>query len=461
MEDERHHVATTTAPAMTFAQLMELNMATATTIASITATMGSMKEATTANSMSIDHIVMKMKKATMANATSIARLVTESATFITSLADQTAAVEAQSFRDTIVVRANNEFVVRPAALPNHIEAAIWQVQATRDLLSAPLDALLANIEREDIEEWARMTPLVVASSTPSASAGNLRKAPATPHNVASTQLLAVDYNIRPAREPPLVGASSLPSTVGDNLPKTDDPSRPPKPTPMSYVVTVLSQMGGDSQLVSIVLSTMGGDCQPSPPSYVGTVFLTVGGDCSPVSLVPLAASAPQLVAIGIQTTEAHNSQPPCRRTGCCHQPRAPDHHNEAPPSSLLPLLGGAIMTMMSSSPELKTSYVLPSHIPVKGNSTTSLSRGGDSHCFSVHLTSIFNQAGFDVLPFFIFVEHDMANVPPIYAFRLFVVVVVSTALVPPIQLIVLMGFLGYLIVVFFFSYAFCSSFCTL
>ena len=97
------------------------------------------------------------------------------------------------------------------------------------------------------------------------------------------------------------------------------------------------------------------------------------------------------------------------------------------------------MTLMSSLPKMKTSYVLTSHLPVKGGSTTSLSLGGgDSHCFSVHLTSIFNQAGFGVVPFFVFVEHNMAHVPPIYAFRLFVVVVVGTALMIPIRLLFLM-----------------------
>ena len=165
-----------------------------------------------------------------------------------------------------------------------------------------------------------MTPLVVASCTPSAVVGNLQKAPATPHDVASTQLLAVVYNIQPVGAPPLIGASSLPSMVGGNLPKRDDPTRPPKPTPMPYVVTVLSQMGGGSRLASIVLSTMGGGCQLSPPLYVGTVFSTMRGDCPPVSLVPSAKSAPQLAAIGIQTKKAHNSQPPRHRTGCRHQP---------------------------------------------------------------------------------------------------------------------------------------------
>ena len=251
MEDEHCHVATTMVPAMTFAQHMELNMATSTTIALITATMGSMKEATTANATSIAHLVTEMKEVTMANAMSIARLVTESATFITSLADRTAVVEARSCHDTIVVRANDEFFVTPAASPNHVETAIRRVQAMHDLLAAPLDVLLANIERKDIEEGARTSPLVVALSTPSAVAVNLRKAPMTPHDVALTQLLAVDYNIRPARVPPLVGASRQPPEDGR-----------PFPSPQAYSCVVCGYGvitdGGDSWLVSIVLSTMGG-----------------------------------------------------------------------------------------------------------------------------------------------------------------------------------------------------------
>jgi hypothetical protein len=105
---------------------------------------------------------------------------------------------------------------------------------------------------------ARTISLVVASSTPLAVAGNLRKAPVTPHDVASTHPSAVDYNFRPARAPPLVAALSPPSTKGNSLPKTDDPSYPPKPTPISYVGTVISQMGGDGRPLLIVSSTMGG-----------------------------------------------------------------------------------------------------------------------------------------------------------------------------------------------------------
>ena len=120
------HVATTTAPAMTFAPLVELNKATmtsiaatATTITSITATMGSLKEATTANATSIAHLVKEMKEAKTAS-----RLVTKSVMFKASLANQPAAVEARSYRDMIVVQANEVFVVTPAVPPNHIEATI-------------------------------------------------------------------------------------------------------------------------------------------------------------------------------------------------------------------------------------------------------------------------------------------------------------------------------------------------
>ena len=48
---------------MTFAQLMEFNMATAMTIALITTTIGSLKEAMTANATSIARLVLEMKEA--------------------------------------------------------------------------------------------------------------------------------------------------------------------------------------------------------------------------------------------------------------------------------------------------------------------------------------------------------------------------------------------------------------
>jgi hypothetical protein len=38
--------------------------------------------------------------------------------------------------------------------------------------------------------------------------------------------------------------------------------------------------------------------------------------------------------------------------------------------------------------------------------------GGDSHCFY----SIFKQAGINVVPFVVFLAHNMAHVPPIYTF---------------------------------------------
>jgi hypothetical protein len=53
------------------------------------------------------------------------------------------------------------------ALSNLFDAARVRIQATCELLAAPLDVILANIEREDIEEGARTTPLVGAPSLPS------------------------------------------------------------------------------------------------------------------------------------------------------------------------------------------------------------------------------------------------------------------------------------------------------
>ena len=95
-------------------------------------------------------------------------------------ADCTVAAEVRSCSNTIVAQANSHFDVMLAALPNHINTAIRQVQAMRDVLAAPLDAILAKIEREDIKEGAQTTSLVVASSTPLAIIGNLQKVHATP-----------------------------------------------------------------------------------------------------------------------------------------------------------------------------------------------------------------------------------------------------------------------------------------
>jgi hypothetical protein len=47
------------------------------------------------------------------------------------------------------------------ASPNLFDATRARIQATCELLAAPLDAILANIEREDIEEGARTTPSTV------------------------------------------------------------------------------------------------------------------------------------------------------------------------------------------------------------------------------------------------------------------------------------------------------------
>ena len=61
------------------------------------------------------------------------------------------------------------------ASPNLFDAARARIQATCELLAGPLDAILADIEREDIKEGARTTPLVDALSLPSTVDGNIQK----------------------------------------------------------------------------------------------------------------------------------------------------------------------------------------------------------------------------------------------------------------------------------------------
>jgi hypothetical protein len=90
------------------------------------------------------------------------------------------------------------------ASSNFFDAAKEHIQATCDLLAAPLDTILADIEREDIAEGARMTFLVVASIHPS----------------------AVNDNLLAAVAPPLVSAPFLPSTVNGNIQKVCPRTQP-------------------------------------------------------------------------------------------------------------------------------------------------------------------------------------------------------------------------------------------
>ena len=113
----------------------------------------------------------------------------------------------------------------------------------------------------------------------------------------------------------------------------------------------------------------------------------MGGNCLPSLLIPTATLAPTLATVDIPTKTAHQQQRRCRHTGCRHHPRAPNCHDEAPPSNLLPLLGGTTMMMMPSLPKMMTSCSLPSHQPFKGDSTTSVSLGG-SFASNLHLQPI-------------------------------------------------------------------------
>ena len=61
------------------------------------------------------------------------------------------------------------------ASSNLFDAARAHIQATCKLLAAPLDAILADIERDDIEEGARTTPFVGAPSLPSSVDGKIER----------------------------------------------------------------------------------------------------------------------------------------------------------------------------------------------------------------------------------------------------------------------------------------------
>ncbi len=122
-----------------------------------------------------------------------ARLLMEHATFNARLADRTAAVEAPSFRDRIVVRANDEFVITPAASPNHI---------------------LADIECKDIKEGAVLQSLTEMKASPGSD--RIQGTAPDPVQLPASLLLL--------------------NTTGVTLGTTDEPS---SPNPPSLVVDLI------------------------------------------------------------------------------------------------------------------------------------------------------------------------------------------------------------------------------
>ena len=78
---------------------------------------------------------------------------------------------------------------------------------------------------------------------------------------------------------------------------------------------------------------------PHPMSYVGAILSTIGGDCQPSPQVLQSKMANESAAIALHQT-ARRRKRPRRRPGRRNVPRAPNSADEAIPSHPLPTMGG-------------------------------------------------------------------------------------------------------------------------
>ena len=78
---------------------------------------------------------------------------------------------------------------------------------------------------------------------------------------------------------------------------------------------------------------------PHPMSYVGAILSTIGGDCQPSPQVLQSKMANESAAIALHQTARRRKRPRCR-PGCRNVPRAPNPADEAIPSHPLPMMGG-------------------------------------------------------------------------------------------------------------------------
>jgi hypothetical protein len=81
---------------------------------------------------------------------------------------------------------------------------------------------------------------------------------------------------------------------------------------------------------------------PHPMSYVGALLSTLGGDCQPSLQVLQPTMAIESAAIALHQT-ARQCKRPCQRPGCRNVHRAPNPVDEAIPSHPLPTMGGISM----------------------------------------------------------------------------------------------------------------------
>jgi hypothetical protein len=140
---------------------------------------------------------------------------------------------------------------------------------------------------------------------------------------------------------------------------------------------------------------------------VGAILSTIGGDCQPSSQVPQSTTANKSAAIALHQTARRRKRPRCR-PGRRNVPRAPDPTAEAIPSHPLPTMGGTSTPTTTHTksarandrdPRLPMSSAFPSPMtfpsptlqPFTIEGGTSTYSGGDSMIPSATMASLFHR----------------------------------------------------------------------
>jgi len=188
-------------------------------------------------------------------------------------------------------------------------------------------------------------------------------------------------------------------------------ARPSLPHQIELILTkftlrrmILTKRGGDAMPVASGRSLS--PTLPHPMSYVGAILSTLGGDCQPSSHVLQSTTANESAVIMLHQT-ARRRKRPRRRPGRRNGPRAPNRPNEAIPSHPLPTMGGMSPPTTThpmsahandrdhrsimSSPVPPMTLPSPSHHPFTVEDGTSTSSGGDSLIPSASQTYFFHR----------------------------------------------------------------------
>jgi hypothetical protein len=124
----------------------------------------------------------------------------------------------------------------------------------------------------------------------------------------------------------------------------------------------LPKRGGDATPVASGCSFS--PTLPHPKSYMSALLSTLGGDCQPSSHILQSTMATVSAAITLQQTARRRKRPRCR-PGRRNGPRAPNSPNEAIPSQPVPTMGGTTMPTTTHHSSARATAICRSTSPHK------------------------------------------------------------------------------------------------